>query len=99
MGAQGLNHLVANRHHRVERILRVLQDHGDAAPAQLAPLLRSLGAVSFRQGTVGGNYTVDHSATLYLIDGQGQLAAVFTPPFSLPALESDLKLAARALER
>jgi protein SCO1/2 len=67
--------------------------------AQLAPLLRSLGAVSYRQGTAGGDYTVDHSATLYLIDGQGQLAAVFTPPFSLPALESDLKLAARALER
>ena len=48
-----------------------------------------------KQSPAGGGYSVDHSATLYLIDAQGRLAAIFTPPFSLPALESDLRLAAR----
>jgi cytochrome oxidase Cu insertion factor (SCO1/SenC/PrrC family) len=66
--------------------------------AQLDPLLHSLSAVRFIQQGPGGSYTVDHSSTLYLIDAQGRLAAVFTPPFSLAALESDLKLAARALD-
>jgi protein SCO1/2 len=66
--------------------------------AQLDTLMHSLSAVRYRQDTVGGSYTVDHSSTLYLIDSRGQLAAVFTPPFSLTALEADLKLAARAME-
>jgi protein SCO1/2 len=67
--------------------------------AQLDPLMRSLSAVRSVQKTPDGSYTVDHSSTLYLIDGRGRLAAVFTPPFSVPALESDLRLAARALDR
>jgi protein SCO1/2 len=67
--------------------------------AQLDPLLHSLSAVRFIEQTPGGSYTVDHSSTLYLIDGKGRLAAVFTPPFLLPALESDLRLAARTLDR
>ena len=58
-----------------------------------------LSAVRFIEQTPGGSYTVDHSSTLYLIDGKGRLAAVFTPPFLLPALESDLRLTARALDR
>jgi protein SCO1/2 len=65
----------------------------------LAPLMRSLSAVSAVQKTPDGSYSVDHSSALYLIDGHGRLAAVFTPPFSVPALESDLRLAARALDR
>jgi protein SCO1/2 len=69
------------------------------ADPQLDSLLHSLSAVRFVQDTPGGSYTVDHSSTLYLIDGKGQLAAVFTPPFALPALESDLRQAARALDQ
>jgi protein SCO1/2 len=67
--------------------------------AQLDGLMKSLSAVRFVQKTPDGAYSVDHSSTLYLIDGNGRLAAVFTPPFSVPALESDLKLAARTLEQ
>jgi len=67
--------------------------------ARLDPLMRSLSAVRDVQKTPDGGYTVDHSSALYLIDRHGRLAAVFTPPFSVPALESDLRLAARALDR
>jgi protein SCO1/2 len=67
--------------------------------AALDPLMTSLAAVRFVQQGPGASYTVDHSSTLYLIDAQGRLAAVFTPPFALAALEADLKLAARALDR
>ena len=38
MRAQRLDDLVADRHHRIERELRVLQHHRDAPAAQLAPL-------------------------------------------------------------
>jgi protein SCO1/2 len=41
-------------------------------------------------GVPGGGYTMDHSATLYLLDTQGRLAAVFSPPFSSAKLTADL---------
>lgn len=69
------------------------------ADAELDRLMRSLGAVRSTQVLADGSYLVDHSATLYLIDAHGRLAAVFTPPFSLSALDSDLRLAAQAMER
>ena len=62
--------------------------------AQLDTLMRSLGAVRALTPTPDGAYAVDHSAGLFLVDSQGRLSAVFTPPFTLDALRSDL---ARAL--
>lgn len=59
--------------------------------AALAPLLRSLNAIAVREDLPGGGYTMDHSATLYLLDTKGRLVAVFSPPFSLPALSADLR--------
>jgi protein SCO1/2 len=58
--------------------------------AALAPLLRSLNAIAVRQDLPGGGYTMDHSATLYLLDTQGRLVAVFSPPFSSSKLTADL---------
>jgi protein SCO1/2 len=58
--------------------------------AALAPLLRSLNAVAVRDDLPGGGYTMDHSATLYLLDSEGRLVAVFSPPFSVAALAADL---------
>ena len=49
--------------------------------AALAPLLHSLNAIAVRD-LPGGGYTMDHSATLYLLDTRGRLVAVFSPPFS-----------------
>lgn len=38
------------------------------------------------------NGSFDHTASLMLIDPQGKLAAIFTPPFSAEELVKDLKL-------
>lgn len=58
--------------------------------AALAPLLKSLNAIAIRQALPDGTYTMDHSATLYLIDTQARLAAVFSPPFKTSDLTADL---------
>jgi protein SCO1/2 len=64
--------------------------------AALAPLLRSLSAIAVRQDLPGGDYTMDHSATLYLLDTRARLVAVFTPPFSVAGLRADLQRVASA---
>lgn len=65
--------------------------------AQLERLMKSVGVASLRRELPGGDYTVDHSATLFLLDSQARIAAIFTPPLSLPALQTDLRLASAAL--
>ncbi len=59
--------------------------------SSLAPLLRSLSAIAMRQALPDGNYTMDHSATVYLLDTRGRLAAVFSPPFKTAELTADLQ--------
>lgn len=66
-----------------------------AAPGALAPLLRNLNAYAGRKQLPGGQHAFDHSATLYLLDTQGRLAAVFTPPFTAAAIGADLRTLAR----
>lgn len=46
--------------------------------------------VSIRPAT-DGNYTVDHSAAIFVIDPKGDLAAILTGPFSTDTLRSDIK--------
>jgi protein SCO1 len=58
--------------------------------AALDPLLQNLGAVRSVQPLAGGDYAVDHSATLFYINGKGALSAVFTPPFDHARLRADL---------
>jgi protein SCO1/2 len=65
--------------------------------AQLERLMKSVGVASLRRDLPGGDYTMDHSATLFLLDSQARIAAIFTPPLTLPALQTDLRLAAAAL--
>lgn len=60
-------------------------------PAQLAPLLSSLHVTVQRETLPDGSYTLQHSATLYLLNTRGQLAAVFTPPFAAATLSADLR--------
>jgi len=51
-------------------------------------------AVAFnRVDLPGGDYTMDHSAVLFLVDARG-IVAIFTPPFEAPALAADLRRAA-----
>lgn len=58
--------------------------------AALVPVLKSLSAIAERQRLPDGGYTMDHSATLYLLDTQARLAAVFSPPFKTADLTADL---------
>ena len=47
-------------------------------------------AIAVRENLPNGSYTMDHSATLYLLDRDARLVAVFSPPFSASALATDL---------
>jgi protein SCO1 len=58
--------------------------------AQLEPLLKSLGVARALQPLPGGDYSVDHSATLFYVNEKGALSAVFTPPFDIARLRPDL---------
>jgi protein SCO1/2 len=62
----------------------------------MAPLLHSLGASAERHALNDGSYSIDHSATLYLLDTRGRMAAVFSPPFEAASLRADLERIARA---
>jgi len=64
--------------------------------AALQPLLRSLSAIAVKQALPDGSYTMDHSATLYVIDTRARLAAVFSPPFKSSELSDDLTRIAAA---
>jgi protein SCO1 len=57
----------------------------------LAPLLQALGVLAVRQNLPDGSYTMDHSATLYLLDSHARWVAVFSPPFSAGGLRDDLR--------
>jgi protein SCO1/2 len=39
----------------------------------------------------GGDYTMDHSAVVFLLDDAARIVAVFSPPFDVTALSSDLR--------
>jgi protein SCO1/2 len=65
-----------------------------AAPQALAALARSFGVAVSRVALPGGDYTLDHSAVVFLLDARGRIAAVFTPPFEAAALAADLRRAA-----
>jgi protein SCO1/2 len=58
--------------------------------AAVDPLLKSVGAIRSIQKLPGGDYSVDHSATLFYLDSDGRLAAVFNPPFEPERLRADL---------
>jgi protein SCO1/2 len=45
----------------------------------------------------GGDYTVDHSAAVFLVNDQARIAAIFTAPIDPQGLASDLKSVAAEL--
>jgi protein SCO1/2 len=65
---------------------------GVTAPtAQLDALCANLGLAYIKvPGARAGDYTVDHSAALVLLDPQGRVAAYFQPPHRLDTLAADL---------
>jgi protein SCO1/2 len=65
---------------------------GDAAA--IGALAVSFGVAMNRVELPGGDYTMDHTAAVFLLDRQGRICAIFTPPFEVAALVADLKRAA-----
>ncbi|MEO7251877.1 MAG: SCO family protein [Arenimonas sp.] len=65
-----------------------------ADPAQLAGFAQALGLVYMKVPTANGDYTIDHSATLVLIDPQGRQAGLIRPPLDANAIAADLRVLA-----
>jgi protein SCO1 len=61
---------------------------------QIEKLAGAFGVAVSRVELPGGDYTMDHSAVVFLINGQGRIAALFTPPFDVPRFAADLRSAA-----
>ncbi len=66
------------------------------APLDIKSYTRQLGAAVARVNLPGGDYSMDHSATLFLLDDAGRLRAVFTPPYETARLAADLGAAVAA---
>lgn len=60
------------------------------ARAEIDALCRDLGIAYVQNPGAGGDYSVDHSAALVLIDPQARVAGYFTPPYDIGALAADL---------
>ncbi len=59
-------------------------------PAEIERFTKALGLAQVRNPGVGGDYTVDHSAALVLIDPEARVAGYFQPPHDERALAADL---------
>jgi len=59
---------------------------------------KSFGVAASRVDLPGGEYTMDHSATVFVLDSGARIVAVFTPPLSAAALTRDLARLAPALD-
>jgi len=64
---------------------------------EIVNVSRSFGVASSKVDLGGGNYTMDHSATIFALDSGGRVVAVFTPPFRAAALRADVVRLAPAL--
>ena len=62
-------------------------------PEEIRAVARDFAVAVNRVDLPGGDYTMDHSAVLFLVDPRG-IVAIFTPPFEVPALAADLRRAA-----
>jgi protein SCO1/2 len=64
---------------------------------EIVNVSRNFGVASSKVDLGGGNYTMDHSATIFAVDSGGRVVAVFTPPFHAAALKNDVERLAPAL--
>lgn len=58
---------------------------------QIDALTKTLGVPVMYQALDNGAYTIDHAATLFVVDPQARLSAVFTPPYNVSVLAADLR--------
>jgi len=59
--------------------------------------MKSFNVAATRVDLPGGSYTMDHSATIFALDSDAQIVAVFTPPFNAGALTRDVARLASVL--
>jgi protein SCO1 len=59
-------------------------------PRTIAAVARNFGVAVNRVELPGGDYTMDHSAVVFLLDDAARIVAIFTPPFDVAALSTDL---------
>ena len=63
-------------------------------PAAIEKMAAEFGVAVARVELPGGDYTMDHSAVVFLLDDQAREVGLFTPPFDVRRLAQDLRLAA-----
>jgi len=66
--------------------------------AQIERLAREFGVAIARVDLGGGDYTVDHSAAVFLLDDEARRVAVFPPPFEIQPMAADLHSVADRLK-
>ncbi len=66
-------------------------------PAMLKTVTQHFGVAYLRVELPGGDYSMDHSSTVFLMNARGQNVAIFNPPYDVKSLTEDLKRAARDL--
>jgi len=62
-------------------------------PEEIRKVAHNFAVAVNRVDLPGGDYTMDHSAVIFLVDARG-IDAIFTPPFEVSALAADLRRAA-----
>lgn len=65
--------------------------------AEIDRFAREFGVAVARVDLAGGDYTVDHSAVVFLLDDQANRVALFTPPFEIGPVIADLRSVAGRL--
>ncbi len=60
-------------------------------PQEIERVSKEFGVAVVKVDLAGGDYTVDHSAVVFLLNGQGQRVALFTPPFEIQSVTADLR--------
>jgi protein SCO1 len=65
----------------------------------ITKMAADFGVAVSRVDLPGGDYTMDHSAVVFLLNREGQVAGIFTPPFDIPRFAEDLGRAAPYLSK
>jgi protein SCO1 len=63
-------------------------------PQAIEKFAASFSVAVARVDLPGGDYTMDHSAAVFLLDTRGRIVGLFTPPFDTRAFAKDLLVAA-----
>lgn len=63
-------------------------------PGAIEKVSKAFGVAALRVDLPGGDYTMDHSAAVFLLDANARIVGIFTPPFDARRLAQDLVVAA-----